>query len=46
VDISGSIYEVLNYFRIINGAKMWSLDDEWAEFKEILCFVLKETLET
>jgi hypothetical protein len=46
VDILGNIHEVLNDFRIINGAKMWSLGEEWAEFEEILCFVFRETLET
>jgi hypothetical protein len=45
VDILESIHEVLNEFRIMNGFMMWSLDEEWAEFYEILCFIFKKILE-
>jgi len=46
VDILENIREVLKELRIINGAKMWSRDEEWAEFDEIRCFVFKKILET
>jgi hypothetical protein len=46
VDILENIHEVLNEFRIINGAKMWSLGEGWAEFDGIHCFVFKKILET
>jgi len=46
VDILENIHEVLKEFRIINGAKMWSLDEEWTEFDEIRYFVFKKILET
>jgi hypothetical protein len=46
VDILENIHEMLNEFGIINGAVMWSLDEEWAEFDEIRCFVFKKILET
>lgn len=46
VDILENMHEVLKEFRIINGAKMWSLDEEWAKFDEIRCFVFKKILET
>lgn len=46
MDILENMYEVLNKFRIINGVKMWTLDEEWAEFYEIRRVVFKKILET
>jgi hypothetical protein len=45
VDILENIHVVLNEFNIVNVGKMWSLDEGWAEYDEILCYVFKKILE-